>query len=103
MDNDGHDKGDAFAASWLQKNFATRFANPQFLKETLVVITFDESGKSPGNHIFTVLLGDSVIPGSTSSQSMNNVGLLRTVEDEFNLGTLKRLDSSASALQGIWK
>lgn len=103
MDNDGHDKGSAFASQWLEKNFAAKFADPGFMKDLLVVITFDESKTRKGNPIYTVLLGDSVKPGSVNTQNLNHVNILKTIETEFNLGTLGRLDESAAAIEGIWK
>ena len=103
LDDDGHDTGAPYSSNWLQKTFAARFADPNFMKDLLVMITFDESGSKPGNHIYTVLLGDSVIPGSKSNQALNHVSLLKTVEVELNLGDLGRLDQSAETIQGIWK
>lgn len=103
LSDDGHDTGAAFASNWLQQNFDGLFNDGKFLNDTLVVVTFDESGKSGGNHIYTVLLGGAVKPGVTSNQPMNQVGLLATVEDEFNLGNLGRLDATIAPLSGIWK
>lgn len=103
LSDDGHDTGATFASNWLQQNFDGLFNDEGFMKDTLVVVTFDESGKSAGNHIYTVLLGGAVKSGVTSNQPMNHVGLLRTVEEEFNLGDLGRLDATASSLSGIWK
>jgi hypothetical protein len=100
--DDGHDTGPAYASNWLQKNFDSKFSDEKFMKDLLVVITFDEaSGK--GNHIYTLLLGDSVKPGSVSTQFLTHINLLKTIEVEFNLGDLGRLDRNAESIQGVWQ
>lgn len=103
LSNDGHDTGVAFASRWLEQYFAARFQDRQFMKDLLVVITFDESRTKNGNPIYTVLLGDSVVAGTKSSQPLNHINLLKAVETQFNLGDLGRLDKSAEAITGIWK
>ncbi|MFM6928471.1 MAG: alkaline phosphatase family protein [Bdellovibrio sp.] len=103
LNDDGHDTGAAFASKWLQQNFENLLNDSNFLQDNLVVITFDESGNSAGNHIYTVLLGGAVQAGVRSNQPMNHVGLLKTVETEFNLGNLGRLDATAAPLNDIWK
>lgn len=103
LSNDGHDTGVAFASRWLEQYFAARLQNPQFMKDLLVVVTFDESRTKNGNPIYTVLLGDSIVPGTKSSQPLNHIHLLKTVETQFNLGDLGRLDKKAEPITGIWK
>ncbi|MGE5086472.1 MAG: alkaline phosphatase family protein [Bacillota bacterium] len=103
LSDDGHDTGATFASKWLQQNFEPLFNDSNFLQDNLVVITFDESSKSAGNHIYTVVLGGAVQAGSRTSQPMNHISLLKTVETEFNLGDLGRMDATASPLDGIWK
>lgn len=103
MDNDGHDKGVQFASKWLEKNFANKFQDPIFMKDLLVVVTFDESRDRKGNQIYTVLLGDSVRPQSVNKQKLNHINILKTIEVELNLGDLGREDSSAQVIDGIWK
>lgn len=103
LSDDGHDTGAAYAANWLQQNFESLFNDASFLQDNLVIITFDESsGHSGANHIYTVLLGSAVKPGTKSNQPTNQVGLLRTIEDEFGLGNLGRLDAKASVLMDVW-
>ncbi|MEK2645660.1 alkaline phosphatase family protein [Bdellovibrio sp. BCCA] len=103
LDDDGHDTGIGFASNWLQKNFESKFSDPQFMKDLLVVITFDESKTRSGNLIYTALLGDSVIPGSSTNQTLTHIDLMRMIEDEFQLGTLGRKDGAAQGPEGIWK
>lgn len=103
LDNDGHDTGVGFAANWLQKNFDRKFQDKNFMKDLLVIVTFDESKTRKGNSIYTVLLGDSVVPGSVNGQDLNHINLMSTIETEWNLGDLGRKDTSAESIQGIWK
>lgn len=103
LDNDGHDKGIEFATRWLQKNFDSKFNNPQFMKDLLVIVTFDESSTRKGNPIYTVLLGNSVLPRSKNTQPLNHINILKLIETEFNLGSLGRLDEDAQSIEGVWK
>ncbi|MBO9667419.1 MAG: hypothetical protein J7501_11490 [Bdellovibrio sp.] len=103
LDDDGHDTGVAYSANWMKQVFDGLLKNPQFMQDTLVVVTFDESSKTGGNHIYTVLLGSNIQPGSHSSQHLTHVNILKTIEAEFNLGDLGRLDKNAEVIQGVWK
>lgn len=68
----------------------------KFPPETLVVITFDEAYPLPYDYgIYTLLLGDFLEAGTINSDPVNHYSLLRTVEDNFGLGTLKRNDAVA--------
>jgi hypothetical protein len=103
LDDDGHDTGASYSAAWLQKRFGRLLENPKFMKDMLVVVTFDEDSGTNGNHILTVLLGDSVKPGAKSGVRYDHYSLLRTIEDAFNLGTLHRHDDEAKHIEGIWR
>ncbi len=70
----------------------------------LFIVTFDEGrGWWRRNHIYTVVYGDRMIPGSVSDTRYDHYSLLRTTEEIFGLGTLGQNDSKASAITGIWK
>ena len=103
MDNDGHDTSPHFADAWLTKTFMNHLQNPNFINNTLFVLTFDESESYFGNRIFTALYGSMVKPGSQNSDKLNHYSILKMVEDIFQLGTLGRKDASAVPLRGIWK
>ena len=102
--NDGHDTGPAFADRWLAKAFGPLLKNAAFMKGLLFVVTFDEADTSdPTNRVFTALIGDSVLSGSVSKTAYNHYSLLRTIEDEFRLGTLGQNDASAFSIVGVWR
>ena len=101
--NNGHDTNAAYADRWLERTFAPLRKNSAFMKGLLLVVTFDEAGNDPANHIYTALAGESVLSGSVSTKPYNHYSLLRTVEDAFALGTLGKNDALASSITGVWK
>jgi hypothetical protein len=103
LNNDGHDTGVAFADQWLARTFGPRLQDPRFTDGMLVVITFDESPANALNHVYTVLYGPGVVPGSTSASRHDHYSLLRTIEDTLGLGTLGQHDAAASAITGVWR
>lgn len=100
--NDGHDTNLDFSNKYLESKFGKLLRDPNFLRKTLVVITFDESESPFSNQIYTVLLGDSVVAGSSTSQKLNHISILKLIEDSWNLGNLGRQDSKATTPTGIW-
>jgi hypothetical protein len=101
LNNDGHDTGVAYADNWLSSTFSSLINDPKFMKDNLLIVTFDEG--SQANQVYTVLYGDSVIPGSTSSQATGHYGLLATIEQYLGLGSLGQADATAQPITGIWK
>lgn len=103
LNNDGHDTSVDYSAKWLKKNFDSAFNDSAMMKDTLVVLTYDESSYSGGNKIYNVLLGSSIKPGSVISASHSHSSILRMIEDEFQLGSLNRGDAKATAITNVWK
>ena len=78
--------------------------DPAFLKDTLVIVTFDECDDyNHKNQIYTVLVGGGVIPGSSVTSMTNHYSILKLIEDHFELGNLGRGDVKAKAITGIWQ
>eukprot|EP01125_Pyxidicula_operculata_P012321 TRINITY_DN4043_c0_g1_i2.p1 TRINITY_DN4043_c0_g1~~TRINITY_DN4043_c0_g1_i2.p1 ORF type:complete len:269 (-),score=40.87 TRINITY_DN4043_c0_g1_i2:1021-1827(-) len=94
MDDDGHDTGLAYAGRFLSSFLTPRL--PKFPPKTLIVITWDEDDNLHNNHIYTVLLGSTIKPGTRVATQHNHYSLLRTVEDNWSLGTLGRNDTTAT-------
>ena len=68
----------------------------KFPPETLIVVTFDEAYPYTFDYgIYTLLLGDFLQPGNVNSEPVNHYNLLRSIEDNFSLGTMKRHDETA--------
>ena len=69
----------------------------KFPPETLIVITFDEAYPYPFDYgIYTLLIGDFLEAGTINSEPVNHYTLLRSIEDNFGIGSLKRHDAMAS-------
>ncbi|OZJ06558.1 hypothetical protein BZG36_00483 [Bifiguratus adelaidae] len=95
--NDGHDTTAAFAGDWVT-NFWTSISNATFLKDALVLITFDENETySTRNQVWALLLG-GVIPANLKNTTDNtyytHYSALSTVEQNWNLGNLGRGDAN---------
>jgi hypothetical protein len=103
LKNDGHDTGVAYADRWFTASFVPLLSNPKFMRDMLVIATFDESGLLGGNKIYTALYGDSVIPGSTSAIGYDHYSLLRTIEETLGVGSLGLHDASSAPITGIWR
>ena len=78
----------------------TAYANSNIPEGTLVVITFDEADYDATgydtnydgpNQIYTVLLGDMITPGTQVATPYNHYSLIRTVEENFDLGSMGRM------------
>ena len=103
LKNDGHNTNVLYASAWL-KSFLPQFlADSQKMKRTLFVLTFDENGGTSGNVIYTALVGSTVVKsGIVNSTGYNHYSMLRTIEDNFNLGSLGRQDATATSIQNVW-
>ncbi|HVT03165.1 MAG TPA: alkaline phosphatase family protein [Thermoanaerobaculia bacterium] len=103
-DHNGHDTGVKVADRWLRSKFEPLLTNKQFMKGTLLVVTFDEAENRGPNKIYTVLYGDSVTPG-VYDDVYDHYDLLRTIEEIFGLGTLGQHDAAAAArpITKVWR
>lgn len=105
------------AAEWLEWFFGTlRFPGPDntLPPRTLVAVTFDEAdfeaawdtGKKytydGPNQIYTVLLGDDVPAAVETTEGYNHYSLLRTVEENFDLGSLEKNDADSNWFRFLW-
>lgn len=100
--NDGHDTGVAFADKWYSKWLPKYLSNPQFVTNTVVVSTFDESGASARNQIYTNIIGSNVNAGDQPG-AVNLYSLLKLFEENWSLGSFGRDDASAVPMPNIWK
>jgi Phosphoesterase family len=101
--NNGHDTDLGFAARWLQQFLEPLLNDAEVMKDTLIVVTFDESNSKKRNQLYTVFLGDAVRKGYVSDQPVTHYDLLRTIEDNFALGTLGQGDAAAAAITDVWR
>jgi hypothetical protein len=99
--NDGHDTSVSFAGKWARNWLAPLLANYNFsIARTLVLLTFDEGSTTGTNQIYSALLG-SAIPsskvGTINGTKYNHYSSLKTIEQNWNLGSLGTGDVSAAA------
>jgi len=108
LDHDAHDKSLGDADAWLERNFAALIKDPQFRREVLLVVTFDEGHKAwwqfwkRRDQVYAVLLGDDVIPGEVNTR-YDHYDLLRTIEAIFDIAPMSSEDAKARPIGGIWR
>ncbi len=102
LQNDGHDTGVAFGDKWLKANFDPIFKSTKMPKDLLVIITFDEGSHSASNQIYTLFWGANSKKNFSTNKKYDHYSLLRTIEEEFSLGSLGQNDKSANTISDIW-
>jgi hypothetical protein len=92
----------------MTENWLKSFLNPILedriaMKGTLIVLTFDESDALDHNHIYAAFLGDMVGKGyQTDDRCYDHYNVLRTIEDNFGIGTLGRKDAQSDPILGVF-
>jgi acid phosphatase len=99
--SDMHDCSVGTGDTWLKNNLGA-YATWAKTHNSVLVVTFDEDDRQSGNRIPTVLYGQHVTAGSSSSTTYNHYNLLRTLEDLGGLTTHAGNASSAADITGIW-
>jgi hypothetical protein len=94
--HDMHDCSTATGDRWLK-----RFVTPLLrVPETVVFVVFDEGAH--GNDVAAFALGTAVRPGSSFALATDHYGLLRTLEEAWDLPPLGHA-ATARPITGIWK
>ncbi|SCU89893.1 LADA_0F00386g1_1 [Lachancea dasiensis] len=105
MTNDGHDSTIKVAGKWARSFLEPLLSNEYFMKDTLVVLTFDENETySIKNKVFTVLLGGAIpdeLHGTTDSTFYDHYSLISSVEANWDLPSLGRHDVDANVFELI--
>ncbi|MEV8067686.1 alkaline phosphatase family protein [Streptomyces sp. NPDC085995] len=99
--SDMHDCSVSTGDTWLKNNLGA-YATWAKTHNSLLVVTFDEDNRLSGNRIPTVLYGQPVAAGTTSSTTYNHYDLLRTLEDTQRLTTHAGNAANAHDITGIW-
>jgi hypothetical protein len=88
----------------LLENPQAAYEKSNIPKGTLLVITFDESDAENDqvNQLYTVLLGDMIQPNTAIDTPYNHYSLLKTIEENFQLGSLGKNDEHASWFRFLW-
>jgi acid phosphatase len=103
MTSDGHDTSVTVAGVWLRGFLEPLLTDPNFMQDTLVLITFDENETfTIQNRVFSVLLGDAVDPklaNTTDSTFYDHYSEIATVEANWDTHTLGRWDVGANVFK----
>lgn len=103
MNNDGHDTGLAYAANWTRAFLTPLLANEEFMNNTLILLTYDESQTySIPNRIASLLLGGAVpqeLRGTNDSTVYTHYSILSTLENNWDLPNLGRYDVGANVFE----
>lgn len=102
LKEDGHDTGAAYADQWYRQRFSPFLKDAKFMADTILISTFDESGISMKNQIYTSIVGPSVKPGLVSD-ALDIYSLLILIEDNWDLGNLGKADAKAAPMPNIWR
>jgi hypothetical protein len=102
--NDGHDTSVTVAGAWARSFLTPLLSNSNFMRNTLVLLTFDETESyTSNNQVYSILLGDAVpsnLVGTTNNTAFNHYSQMATVEKNWNLGNLGLGDSTATSFFG---
>ncbi|MBD8900296.1 alkaline phosphatase family protein [Rhodanobacter sp. DHG33] len=104
---DGESSGNGSAQSlqvqngWLQQTLQPIFNSPAWTQQrSLLILTWDESESTSGNHIATILVGSpgAVQAGYTSNASYNHFSVGRTIENALGIAPLTNNDQYAQPI-----
>jgi phospholipase C len=97
LDHDAHDGSLKEADDWLKQYIAPLLENPEFQKDGILIITFDESFKGDpdhgGGHISTVVIGPLTKEHFTDSTFYQHESLFVTLEELLGLPRLKLVEN----------
>lgn len=100
MTNDGHDSSVTVAGQFCRDFLTPLMKNEYFMKDTLILITFDETETyTITNKVFSILLGGAVpesLHGTVDDNYYNHYSEIATVEANWGLHTLGRWDVGAN-------
>lgn len=105
MTSDGHDTSVTVAGKWCRKFLEPLLEDKNFMKKTLVLLTWDENESyARRNNIMGILLGDAVpkeLVGTKDNNFYNHYSEIATVEANWDLPTLGRWDVGANVFQWV--
>ncbi|TDU02959.1 acid phosphatase [Streptomyces sp. 846.5] len=99
LNNDMHDGTIATADTWLNTNLSA-YATWAQANNSLLIVTWDEDDYTESNQIPTIIVGQSVSPG-TYDETVDHYNLLATLEQMYGLTAVGN-SASATAITDIW-
>lgn len=105
MTSDGHDSTITVAGKWTRNFLEPLLTDKNFMRNTLVVVTFDENHSyAKQNRIVGILLGDAIpktLVGTTDDTYYNHYSELSTVQANWGLDSLGRWDVGANVYKFV--
>ncbi len=101
MCDDAHDCSLAISDAWLQKNIDPLVQSPQFQKDGLLVVAFDESANDSthgGGHVVTVVVSPFSKPAYQSTTFYQGASILRLMLEGLGIKTLPGAAATAPAM-----
>lgn len=103
MLNDGHNTSLEFAAKWTRSFLEPLLKDEYFMNETLILLTYDESATyEKPNRVSAILLGGAIpegLKGSKDGEFYTHYSILSTLEYNFQLSCLGRMDVGANVFR----
>jgi len=101
--DDMHNCSVATGDAWLKANIEPLVGSPE-LRGGVVFVVFDEgtTGNGGGGHVDALALGPTIKAHAVFAKTTNHYGLLRTIEDAWNLPRLG-LSAKGTPIGGIWR
>ncbi|KAF8851502.1 phosphoesterase-domain-containing protein [Acephala macrosclerotiorum] len=104
MTNDGHDTSVTTAGIWARSFLTPLLSNSNFMQNTLILLTFDETESyTSNNQVYSILLGDAIpaaLVGTANGTAFNHYSQMATVEKNWGLGNLGLGDATAASFFG---
>lgn len=100
LETDMHDGTIAAADDWLKVHLSG-YLDWAMKNDSLLVVTWDESEGSAGNHIPLIIAGAGVNPGVYGGR-VDHYSLLRMIEEIYSLPLIGG-SRTADSINGIWK
>lgn len=105
MTNDAHDTDIDFAGKWVNRWLKPLLSNQEFMKNSLVILTFDENHTKPlENKVLAILFGGAVpdhLKGTTDSTYYSHYSNIATVQANWGLDHLGRFDAVANPFKVV--
>lgn len=105
MTNDAHDTNITVAGDWVDRFLSPLLENKYFNKDSLVLLTFDESGNyTVPNRVFSFLVGGAIpkhLKGTSDDTFYTHSSIIASLSANWGLPSLGRWDCGANLLDMV--
>ncbi|RWQ98521.1 phosphoesterase family-domain-containing protein [Paecilomyces variotii] len=103
LTNDAHDTTITFGSKWERGFVQPLLENEYFMKDTLLLLTFDETHLYPtGNRVFSILLGGAIpeeLKGTEDNTFYTHYSTIASLSANWGLPSLGRWDCGANIFE----